>query len=200
MSILNRKPTVRLSHGIQSEETNQEEGPKSPGVDGCSNAEVEDMGRPSIDTPGIQKDSEQEGAQRPADKERCKGGRTADANVLDEDSTSDPSNDRTGETNEENCKGDIAVSDGDEEVTNGHSIDTLADMTTVTNDNVEKDGQMNIEDLVEHHEVPQTLTKKESKKRKSVTDLRDEHPNKKIRKSKRLEEKRLAKQMKAKID
>ena len=230
------------THGILSEETNQE-GPKSAGVDsqggnhGCSNAEVEEKGSPSIDTSGKQTDSEQksvqqEGIQRAADMEGCKGGTTADDYVLDEDEgiqraadvagceggttaddyvldeddASDQPYDRSGENNKENDIFDFheanhVASDGYVEGTIGQSIDTLADVTTsVTNENVETDGQMSNADPVENDKVPQTLSKKLSKKRKSVTDLHDEHPNKKIRKSKRLEEKRLAKLMKAKMD
>ena len=47
--------------------------------------------------------------------------------------------------------------------------------------------------VVEHNQ-------RKSKKRKSGTDLQDQHPIKRLRKSRRLEEKRLAKQLKPKVD
>lgn len=78
----------------------------------------------------------------------------------------------------------------------------------ITNDNGSYSCDNNGNDCVQKKEnaVVEILQEQEvlavqgSKKRKSVACLEEEQPNKKLRKSRRLEEKRLARQMKAKID
>ena len=195
-------------HEIQREEINEESCDKGLSGDMIATTDKDDR--------------EEDGIQREINKESCGKGMSADmiattnkddrddsnelpSKIADEEEDSAQPIETHGiqrqETNSPHEKNDSVETYG-QKTSEGNTDKGMSTDTITTQINKNKPSQPAVT-FVEHDEVPAIVmacTQKKSKKRKSVTDLREEHPNKKIRKSQRLEEKRLARQMKPKID